>query len=55
MISVGSAQGSDRVNEVVRNTLSNKLLDVDYENAKGVLLHITGGPDMTLGEANAIQ
>ncbi len=54
MISVGSAQGSDRVNEVVRNTLSNKLLDVDYENAKGVLLHITGGPDMTLGEANAI-
>lgn len=54
MISVGSAQGTDRVNEVVRDTLKNKLLDVDYEGATGVLLHITGGPDMTLGEANEI-
>ncbi len=54
MISVGTAQGPDRVNEVVRDTLKNKLLDVNYEGATGVLLHITGGPDMTLGEANEI-
>ena len=54
MISVGSAQGPDRVNEVVKDTLKNKLLDVNYEGATGVLLHITGGPDMTLGEANEI-
>jgi len=54
MISVGSAQGPDRVNEVVKDTLKNKLLDVEYEGATGVLLHITGGPDMTLGEANEI-
>ncbi|MDE1825310.1 MAG: cell division protein FtsZ [Candidatus Micrarchaeota archaeon] len=54
VISVGSGQGADRVSEVVRNTLKNKLLDVDYEGATGVLLHITGGPDMTLGEANKI-
>lgn len=54
MISVGSGQGSNRVEEVVKNTLKNKLLDVEYEGATGVLLHITGGPDMTLGEANQI-
>ncbi|MGC8699931.1 MAG: cell division protein FtsZ [Candidatus Micrarchaeia archaeon] len=54
MISVGTAQGPDRVNEVVKDTLKNKLLDVNYEGATGVLLHITGGPDMTLGEANEI-
>jgi cell division protein FtsZ len=54
MIAVGSGTGPNRVEDVVRSTLKNKLLDVDYEGATGVLLHITGGPDMTLGEANQI-
>ncbi len=54
MISVGTGQGSNKVEEAVENTLKNKLLDVDYRNATGILLHITGGPDMTLGDANAI-
>lgn len=54
MISVGSASGHDRVDAVVESTLKNKLLDVDYTNAKGVLIFILGGPDMTLGEANEI-
>ncbi len=54
MISVGTGQGHNKVEEVVRNTLTNKLLDVDYEGANGVLMHITGGPDMTLGDANRI-
>jgi cell division protein FtsZ len=54
MISVGSARGTNRVDEVVQDTLKNKLLDVDYSNATGVLLHITGGANLTLGEANRI-
>ncbi len=54
MISVGTASGSNRVEDVVKNTLKNKLLDVDYSNATGVLLHITGGPGLTLGDANQI-
>ncbi|MCL5419960.1 MAG: cell division protein FtsZ [Candidatus Marsarchaeota archaeon] len=54
MISVGFGQGPNRVEDVVKSTLKNKLLDVDYSNASGVLLHITGGADMTLGEANSI-
>jgi cell division protein FtsZ len=54
MISVGFGQGGNKVEDVVKSTLKNKLLDVDYSNASGILLHITGGPDMTLGEANQI-
>ncbi|MGC8662432.1 MAG: cell division protein FtsZ [Candidatus Micrarchaeia archaeon] len=54
MISVGTAQGPDKVNDVVKDTLKNKLLDVNYEGATGALLHITGGPDLTLGDANEI-
>jgi cell division protein FtsZ len=54
MIAVGEAKGTDRVKEVVQNTLHHRLLDVDYRGATGVLLHLTGGGDMTLGEANQI-
>jgi cell division protein FtsZ len=54
MIAVGEAKGASREKQVVQNTLSHALLDVDYAGATGVLLHITGGPDMTLGECNAI-
>lgn len=54
MIAVGEAKGTNRTEEVVRNTLEHSLLDVDYTGATGVLLHITGGPDMTLGECNMI-
>lgn len=54
MIAVGEAKGPNRVEEVVENTLHNVLLDVDYTGANGVLLHVTGGPDMTLGECNSI-
>ena len=54
VISVGEARGHQRVEEVVEDTLRNSLLDVDYTGAKGSLIHITGGPDLTLGEANEI-
>ncbi|NUN11883.1 cell division protein FtsZ [Candidatus Micrarchaeota archaeon] len=54
MIAVGEAKGTDRASEVVHNTLNHALLDVDFTGAKGVMLHITGGPDMTLGECNTV-
>ncbi|MFH1056967.1 MAG: cell division protein FtsZ [Candidatus Micrarchaeota archaeon] len=54
MIAVGEAKGTNKVDDVVENTLHHALLDVDYTGATGVLLHITGGPDMTLGECNQI-
>ncbi len=50
-ISVGEGKGTDKVRAAANGVLKNKLLDVDYEGAKGALIHITGGQDLTLGDA----
>lgn len=54
LIAVGESQSVDKVHDAVEDTLSNTLLDVDISGASGVLIHITGGPELTLGEANEI-
>ncbi len=54
MIAVGESKSVNRVDEAVADCLNNTLLDVDIAGAKGALIHITGGPEMTLGEANAV-
>jgi cell division protein FtsZ len=51
MISLGSAHGHDKVENVVKDTLEHPLLDVNYEGAKGCLIHLEGGPDLSLGDA----
>ncbi len=51
---VGEAKGQDKAKEVVRAALNHPLLDVDTTGATGCLLHITGGPDMSLHEAEQI-
>ena len=42
---------SDDPDEVVREALDNPLLDVDLEGASGALIHITGGPSLSLKRA----
>ncbi|HIH21607.1 MAG: cell division protein FtsZ [Candidatus Diapherotrites archaeon] len=55
LLAVGEARSvSDRIGEVVQDTLNNTLLDVEVNDATGVLIHITGGSDLTLGEAKSI-
>jgi len=54
VIAVGESKSVNKVEEVVEDTLKNALLDVDISGATGVLIHITGGAELTLGEANAI-
>ncbi|MBN1169699.1 cell division protein FtsZ [Candidatus Micrarchaeota archaeon] len=51
MISLGKGTGHDKIEDVVKDTLEHPLLDVDYENAKGCLIHLEGGYDLTLGDA----
>ncbi len=51
---VGEKKGQNKADEVVSSVLSHPLLDVDYRGATGALVHITGGPDMTLKEADEI-
>ncbi len=51
MISIGEAAGTNRVEQAVASTLEHPLLDVDYAGSKGALILITGGPQLSLGEA----
>jgi len=54
VIAVGESQSVNKVDEVCEDTLKNALLDVDITGATGCLIHITGGTELTLGEANAV-
>jgi cell division protein FtsZ len=54
MIAVGEGQGSGKVQQAVESTLTHPLLDVNYAGAKGALIHIAGGPNLTLGEVTKI-
>ncbi|VVB57341.1 Cell division protein FtsZ 1 [uncultured archaeon] len=54
MIALGDASGYTRCEDIVPNVLGNPLLDVDYSQASGALLHLTGGPDFNLGDANLV-
>ena len=47
---MGSAQGSNRAVEAAKAAVNSPMLDVNIEGARGVLLNITGGTDMTLKE-----
>ncbi|MBN2488723.1 MAG: cell division protein FtsZ [Methanosarcinaceae archaeon] len=51
---VGETKSQDKSNDVVRAALNHPLLDVDYRGATGSLVHITGGPDLSLKEAEEI-
>jgi cell division protein FtsZ len=54
MIGVGQSNTQNRAQEAVYDALTHPLLDVDYKNAKGALVHITGGHDLSLKEVTEI-
>jgi len=51
---VGESRSQDKARDVVREAFNHPLLEVDFRGAKGALIHITGGPDLTLKEAEEI-
>ncbi|MAG60288.1 cell division protein FtsZ [archaeon] len=53
-IGVGSSDTNNRVEEAVKGALANPLLDISYDGATGALIHVTGGPDLTLEEISRI-
>jgi cell division protein FtsZ len=54
MIGLGESDTRNRAEEAVMHALENPLLEVDFRGAIGALVHITGGPDLTLTEATRI-
>jgi len=53
-IGVGASDTNNRVEEAVRGALSNPLLDISYQGATGAIIHVWGGPDMTLDDINRV-
>ncbi len=51
MIAVGTGKGPNKVESAVAGVKENRLLDVDFAGAKGAIIHIAGGADLTLGDA----
>ncbi len=52
LMGIGSASGENRAAEAARAAVSSPLLETTIEGATGVLLNITGGPEIGLFEVN---
>ena len=50
---IGRAKGDNRAEEAARIAIESPLLETSIDGATGVLVNITGGPDLTLFEINS--
>ncbi len=51
LMGIGSSTGENRTAEATKKAISSPLLEVSIDGAENVLLNITGGPDLSLFEA----
>lgn len=54
MIGMGESDTDNRAFEAIEKALNNPLITVDIEGAKGALINVVGGPDVTVREAQQI-
>ena len=52
LMAVGHASGENRAVEAAQQAVSNRLLDITIDGARGILFNIAGGPDLSLFEVN---
>lgn len=50
LMGVGEAEGEDKAQKAVEAAIESPLVEVNIEGARGVLINITGGPDLTMSE-----
>lgn len=50
LMGVGEAQGEDRAQKAIQAAIASPLIEVDIDGARGVLINISGGPDLTIAE-----
>ncbi|MFA6603016.1 MAG: cell division protein FtsZ [Candidatus Shapirobacteria bacterium] len=50
LMGVGEAEGDDKSKKAVMLAIESPLVDVDIRGARGVLINITGGSDLTMAE-----
>ena len=53
-IGVGESDSEQKVEEATRRALTNPLLDVSYKGSTGALIHVEGGPDLTLDDVSRV-
>ena len=53
LMAIGEGRGPGGIVEAARHAVSNPLLDVSIDGAKGILFNVEGGPALSLGEVNA--
>jgi len=51
VVGVGCGKGHNKVAEAIEDSFKHVLFDVNYKTAKGMLINVIGGNDMTLEEA----
>ncbi|MFX1416724.1 MAG: cell division protein FtsZ [Promethearchaeota archaeon] len=54
IIALGEGQGENRAEEAVVNALRNPLIDVSIENARNILVNVSGSTDLQLAEAKRV-
>jgi len=54
MIGMGDSDSENRATEAVERALNNPLLDVAIDGAKGALINVSGGVDITIRECQKI-
>ncbi|RKR02491.1 cell division protein FtsZ [Kushneria sinocarnis] len=55
MMGTGSATGENRAREAAEKAIRSPLLeDIDLNGARGILVNITAGPDLSIGEFNDV-
>lgn len=50
LMGVGEAEGENKAQKAVEAAIDSPLVEVNIEGARGVLINITGGPDLTMAE-----
>ncbi|MBQ3053723.1 MAG: cell division protein FtsZ [Clostridia bacterium] len=51
---IGHAKGENKAEDAVKMAINSPLLETSIDGAKGVLLHVTGGPELSMIEANEV-
>ncbi len=54
IIALGEAEGENRAEEAVINALRNPLIDVSIENARNILVNVSGNAELQLSEAKRV-
>lgn len=54
LMAMGTGRGENRAQKAIEAALGSPLLEIPVSGARGILLNVTGGPDLALHEVNMI-